>query len=215
MTGTEQVELLAKLFGWQLAEDARLLAELLRLPKPGPIERSGATRLFEDIAGCGLLAEVLTRILQPLRPDERRLLEITRNEISVGHRRWSLLRTETGVPVLDAEAILLPERIPDGEALKRLGMNHDGSPLDGSPPHEPLGKALRGHGVIREPLTVQLTPGRAGPAGQPQIICSRALVRGNSGPIGLVNELINKAFLDHFHDSLRSMEAHLSASPLA
>ena len=201
----EGVQMLAKLFGPQLAEDAQLLAELLRLPRPGPIEHSGATRLFEDIASSDVLAEVLTRTLQPLTPDERRLLDTTRDDINVGHWRWSLLRTETGVPVLDAETILLPQRIPDDKARKALGMSDDGSPLDNSLPREPLGKVLRGHGVIREPLTVELTPGLFDPTGEPQIICSRALLCGSNGPIGLVHELINKAFLDRFHDPLRSV----------
>lgn len=173
---------------------AELLAGLLRQEAAGPVEESGATAIFEAISGSRVQAEVLARDAVQLTPDEHYLLDA--GDMYTGHRRWCLLRTETGVPVAETTAVLLPLLIPLS-ARVALGMSREGEPLG---PHTlvPLGKALHGLGVIREPREVRLTPCYLDAAGEVQVMYSEALLRGPDGPVALVTERITQAFLDMF-----------------
>lgn len=176
--------------------DAELLARLLRRQSPGPVEDAGATAIFEAISRSRIRAEVLSRGVEPLTAEQHDLLAAGR--ICTGHRRWCLLRTETGVPVADATALLLAPRVPE-PARALLGMGPDGDPR-GVPARVPLGKALRGLDVTREPLPgeVRLTPGHLDHSGEALAVRSAALLVRHGAPLGVVFERIYQLFLDTF-----------------
>jgi len=65
------------------------------------------------------------------------------------------------------------------------------------PTPEPLGRVLRGFGVIREPLEVILTPFRFDDAGEEQVVYSAARLWLEE-PIALVTERVYRRFLEAF-----------------
>ena len=151
--------------------DAGLLLEMLRRQPPGPIEDAGAPpRCSRAIPRRRVRPEVLASGTRLLVTPEQQLLDA--GGVFKGHERWCLLRTDTGEPVAETTAILRPDRIP-AAARAILGISRSGEP-DGTPAHEPLGKALRGQGVTREPCEATLTPCRVDLLGEPQVIYSAA-----------------------------------------
>ena len=87
-----------------------------------------------------------------------------------------------------------PPRVPD-TALQALGTDADGTALgdDGVP----LGRALAGLGVRREPLEVLATPGQLDAAGREQVVWSAARLWLDA-PVALVTECFYKEFLDAY-----------------
>jgi hypothetical protein len=71
-----------------------------------------------------------------------------------------------------------------------------GAPLP-APATEPLGRALRGLGVTREPLVVRLTPAAHGSDTEEQVIYSAARL-WLGVPIGLVTGRIYRRFPEEF-----------------
>ena len=178
-----------------MMDDIDTLAALLAERSDGAIEETGATALFKAISGDPLIRiEVLARRTRLLTADECRLLRA--GAAASGHERRGMLRTSTGVPVADTTSVLLPGRIP-AKARAELGIPDHRMPL---PPRTrvPLGRALRGFGVRREPLRVQRTDARLDASGQEQIIYSAARLWLGPGPIGLATERVYRRFVEAF-----------------
>ncbi len=91
--------------------------------------------------------------------------------------------------------ILLPRRVP-GCARAMLGIAESGAALPG-PSGAPLGRALRGLGVRREPLEARLTPGLHDTTGEEQVIYSAARL-WLGAPIAVVTERVYRSFLAAF-----------------
>ncbi len=169
--------------------------------------------MFEGISGGRVSSEVLKSGARPLAAREHDLLDA--GPVLTGHERWCLLRTaagpsaaarahgagravhRTGIAVAKTTAILLADR--SGEAARiALGIDRSGALL-GAPTRVPLGRALQGLGVTRDPLDVRLTPGVYDAAGEAQIILSEALLLNRAGrPIAFVTERVYQRFLDAF-----------------
>ena len=90
-------------------------------------------------------------------------------------------------------AVLLPCRIPR-TALYLLGTGSGGTAPGGG---VPLGRALAGLGVRREPLEVLATPGQFDAAGREQVAWSAARLWLDA-PVALVTESFYREFLDAF-----------------
>ena len=95
------------------------------------------------------------------------------------------------MPAAAVTAVLLPSRIPR-TTLQALGTDADGATIGDDV--VPLGRALAGLGVRREPLEVLATPGQRDADGREQVIWSAArLWLGR--PVALVTECFYQAFL--------------------
>lgn len=172
------------------AED---LAAILASQDGTPIETGGATPILEAIAGEDIRAEVYNVAVRELRADEARLLLPGRATTVV--TRLGLLRTASGMPVAEVTAVLLPRRVP-GPARPVLGLHQStGKPLASGRRSVPLGRALRGHGVLREHVRVTLTPGRTDAAGAAQALYSVARLTQAGRPVALVTECVYEEFL--------------------
>jgi hypothetical protein len=171
--------------------DPAALARLLSHRSGAAVENGGATALFEMLAGGPVTADVTLRRARPLTRPERRLLRAFAG--TSGHERLGTLRTQAGIAVAEISAVILPGRLPP-TARTALGIALSGDPLP-APPGEPLGRALRGLGVTREPLRVRLTPGARDAAGAEQVICSAARL-WLGAPVALVTERVYFSFLD-------------------
>ena len=170
------------------------LARLLTRHSGAAIERGGATALFEMLAGPAagpVTADVTLRRARPLTRSERRQLRAFAG--TSGHERLGTLRTRTGIAVAEITAVILPGRLPPATRAA-LGIALSGAPLPARP-GEPLGRALRGLGVTREPLRVRLTPGARDAEGAEQVIYSAARL-WLGAPVALVTERVYRSFLD-------------------
>jgi hypothetical protein len=115
---------------------------------PGP-----ATLLFEELAGEPIHIELAGRTDRALTPAES--LELHAGPDTIGHHRTGLLRTATsGLVAAEVTSTVLPWRLP-AVTRRELGIPDPGEPF---PPRTdlPLGKALVGLGVRREPLGAHL-----------------------------------------------------------
>lgn len=169
-----------------------LIGWLLEAPCGGcPVEDSGATALITAISGTQVTAVMHSRGPRPLTRQEKRRLHALGT--AVGHdRRGTLYAAD--VPTAAVTAVLIPRRVPR-DALKLLATDARGTALDGG--GVPLGRALAGLGVRREPLKAMATPGRRDAAGWEQVIWSAARLWLDR-PIALVTERFYRGFLDAY-----------------
>jgi hypothetical protein len=174
--------------------DPQALARLLSRRSAAAVEHGGATALFELLAGreAGpVTADIRLRRGRALTRTERRRLHAPAG--TSGHERLGTLRTSTGIAVAQISAVILPGRLPPATRTA-LGIAVSGAPLPtGS--GEPLGRALRGLGVTREPLQVRLTPGARDAAGTEQVLYSAARLWLDT-PVALVTERVYLSFLE-------------------
>jgi hypothetical protein len=169
-----------------------LITWLLAAPQGTPIERSGATAMFAAISGCAIDAVMQTRGPRSLTQREQQLLQST--GATTGHERRGTLYAGN-VLAAATTAVLVPQRLPAG-VRATLGIGPDGEALPGIA-GVPLGRALSGLGVRREPLDVVATPGEHDTAGYELILRSAARLWLDR-PIGIVTERVYAEFLHAF-----------------
>ncbi len=154
------------------------------------VEDCGATALLSAISGTEITAVMHSCGSRELTAAEQQQLRVP--GVAAGYERHGTLYAGS-VPAAAVTAVLLPYRIPH-TALNLLGADSDETTLGRG---VPLGRALAGLSVRREPLEVLATPGQRDDAGREQVVWSAArLWRG--APIALVTECFFKEFLDAF-----------------
>jgi hypothetical protein len=169
-----------------------LIGWLLEAPRGScPVEDCGATAVLSAISGAEITADLHLRGPRTLTVREQQRLQTL--GVTVGYERRGTLYAGN-VPAAAITAVLLPHRIP-GIALRALGIDASGAALgDGG---VPLGRALAGLGVRREPLEVLPTPGQRDAGGREQVIWSAARLWLRS-PVALVTECFYRQFLDAY-----------------
>lgn len=167
-----------------------LMTRLLAAPAGQPVEDSGATAVFAAISGSEITAVMHSRTSRELTWRERDQLRAPGT--TAGHERRGTLYAGR-VPAAAVTAVLLPHRIP-AAARAALGIGPDGDPVPAAR-DVPLGRALRGYGVRREPLEAAVTPGEHD-AGGDEIVIRSAARLWLSCPIALVTERVYAEFLD-------------------
>lgn len=172
-----------------IADAEALAAWLLAAPRGGPVEECGATAALAAISGTAVTAVMRSRRARQLTTRQQYLLQSL--GATTGHERRGILYAGK-VPAAATTAILLPRRIPAG-VRDILGITGTGAAVPVAR-DVPLGPALAGLGVRREPLEARMTPGRRGPDGHEQIICSAARL-WLGGPVALIVERIYRGFL--------------------
>jgi hypothetical protein len=174
--------------------DAEALAAWLLARQPGrPVEECGATAIFAAICGQAITADIQSRRARPPTAREQRLLQAP--GAPAVHERRGTLQAAPGMPVAAITAVLLPSRLP-GSAAHLLGITGSGA-APPAPAEVPLGRALRGLGVRREPLQARRTPGASDAAGQEQVIYSASRL-WLGGPVAVVTERVYRSFLAAF-----------------
>jgi hypothetical protein len=166
-----------------------LMAWLLAAPRSRPVEQCGATAAFAAISGTDIAAVMHWRGTRELTAREQYLLQPL--GATTGHERLGTLYAGP-VRAAATTAILLPHRIP---AAVREALGIGGRPAGTAAPDVPLGRALDGLYVRREPLDVQPTPGQRDAAGREQVICSTARLWLGCYPIAIVTERVYREFL--------------------
>jgi hypothetical protein len=160
-----------------------LIGWLLEAPRGRcPVEDCGATALLSAISGTQVTAVIHSRGPRQLTQREQRQLQPLGT--AVGYERRGTLYAGS-VPAAAVTALLLPQRVP-GTALQALG--GEGAPL---------GRALAGLGVRREPLEALATPGQRDAAGREQVLWSAARLWLHY-PVALVTECFYQGFLDAY-----------------
>lgn len=173
--------------------DAEALAAWLLARQPGrPVEQCGATAIFAAICGQAITADIQSRRVRPPTAREQRLLRAP--GAPAVHERRGTLQAAPGMPVAEITAVLLPSRLP--RATREL-LGITGSGAAPSAAEVPLGRALRGLGVRREPLQARRTPGASDAAGQEQVIYSASRL-WLGGPVAVVTERVYRSFLAAF-----------------
>ena len=169
-----------------------LIGWLLEAPRGRcPVEDCGATALIAAISGTEVTAVMHSRGPKELTVSEQQHLQAP--GAMAGHERRGTLYAGS-VPAAAVTAVLLPSRIPS-TALQSLGTDADGAALGDA--GVPLGRALAGLGVRREPLEVLATPGQRDAARREQVIWSAARLWLDH-PVALVTECFYQAFLDTY-----------------
>jgi hypothetical protein len=157
-----------------------------------PIETRGLTELCEAISGQPPVAQISAHPagLGEVTGAELKLLAAVAEPV---HVRSGVLRTGN-CPAAQITAIVVTRWVPDG-ARARLGVTRAGSLRRGGS-SVPLGRALRGLGVTRRQLSVELTTCRRDMSGEPQVLYSTALLRAPTGrPLAIVKECVYRRFL--------------------
>ena len=168
-----------------------LIGWLLEAPRGRQlVEDCGATKLLAAISGTEITAVMHSHGSRKLTAGEQQQLQVP--GAAAGYERHGTLYAGS-VPAAAVTAVLLPCRIPS-TALHVLGTGSDRTAPGGG---VPLGRALAGLGVRREPLEVMATPGQLDAAGREQVVWSTARLWLDM-PIALVTECFFKEFLDAF-----------------
>jgi hypothetical protein len=169
-----------------------LIAWLLAAPRRSPVEDCGATAAFSVISGSEIAAVMHSRRSRELTQREQQLLQAL--GATTGHERRGVLYAGN-IPAAETTAVLLPHRVP-ATVRATLGIGPRGDALP-AVPGVPLGRALGGLGVRREPLEVVPTPGEHDADGNELVISSAARL-WLGGPIAIVTERVYRDFLACF-----------------
>jgi hypothetical protein len=146
-----------------------------------------ATILFEQLTGEQVRIELTGCADRPLTPAECRDLRIGSG--ARGYERTGSLRTvSSGLVVAEVSSLVVPGRLP-ASARTALGMSGAGE-LAPPPSDVPLGKALAGFGVRREPLGARLVRDRAANAGSRVSVASSARMWLADLPVALASERV-------------------------
>jgi hypothetical protein len=143
-----------------------------------------ATLLFEELAGERIHIELAGRTDRALSAAE--CLELHASPDTIGHHRTGRLRAETsGLVAAEVTSTILPWRLP-ASTRSELGIPAPGEPV---PPRSdvPLGKALAGLGVRREPLGARLV--RSGSSANIAVESSARMWLGDL-PVALASERV-------------------------
>jgi hypothetical protein len=170
-----------------------LIIWLTASPAGRPVEDLGATAIFAAISGTDIAAVMRSRRVRRLTARERDLLRAA--GALAGHERRGVLYAGL-IPAASTSAVILPRRIP-ASVRNVLGIAASGAVLPAAD-EVPLGRALRGLGVRREPVRARLTPGRRDAEGNEQVICSTARLWLAGVPIAIVTERVHSSFLAAF-----------------
>jgi hypothetical protein len=169
-----------------------LIAWLLAAPRHSSVENCGATAAFAAISGIEITAVMHSRGPRELTQREQQLLQAL--GATSGHERCGTLYAGN-VPAAATTAILLAHRVPaDARATLGIGSHGDALPAAAD---VPLGRALSGLGVRREPLEVVPTPGGRDVDGSELVISSAARLWLGC-PIAIVTERVHREFLACF-----------------
>ena len=186
---TETVDQLAPPPGpWALeaaARGARGAASVVALlaRNTGP-----ATILFEELSGEEIRIELSGCAGRPLTAAECRDLQLSPG--ARGHERTGTLRTvSSGLVAAEVSSVVVPGRLP-ASARTALGIPGPDEP-DPPPTDVPLGKALAGLGVRREPLGARLVrdDGTRVPGGRVSVTSSARMWLADV-PVALASERV-------------------------
>jgi hypothetical protein len=149
-----------------------------------------ATILFEELAGEQVRIELTSCADRPLTAAE--CLELHMGPGAYGHRRTGTLRTvSSGLAVAEVSSVVVPSRLP-ASARRALGIPGTDEPA--TPSGVPLGKALAGLGVHREPLGARLVRDSAGVTGSRVSVESSARMWLAGVPVALASERVTAEF---------------------
>ena len=147
-----------------------------------------ATILFEELAGEEIRIELAGCAGRPLTPAECRDLRVSAD--ARGYERTGTLRTvSSGLVAAEVSSVVLPGRLP---ASARTALGIPGPDEPAPPPTDvPLGKALAGHGVRREPLGARLVhdDGARSPGGRVSVTSSARMWLADV-PVALASERV-------------------------
>jgi hypothetical protein len=149
-----------------------------------------ATLLFEELAREQIHIELAGRVNRPLTAAECHELHVSPQ--AIGHHRAGRLRAaESGLVAAEVSSVVIPWRLP-AAARAALGIPCPGEPTP-PPTTVPLGKALAGLGVRREPLGARLV--REPTAGEGCHIAVESSARMWLGdvPVALASERVTAA----------------------
>jgi hypothetical protein len=166
-----------------------LIAWLLAAPPRSGVEDSGATAAFAAISGTDIAAVMQSRGPRELTEREQQLLQAM--GATTGHERLGTLYAGS-IPAAATTAVLLPRRLP-AAVRATLGIGPCGSALPAAC-GVPLGRALAGLGVRREPLEVVPTPGERDGGGNEMVVSSVARLWLGC-PVAVVTERVYREFL--------------------
>ena len=146
-----------------------------------------ATILFEELTGEQVRIELTGCADRPLTPAECRDLRI--GSAGRGYERTGSLRTvSSGLVVAEVSSLVVPFRLP---AAARTALGMPGADEHAPPPSDvPLGKALAGFGVRREPLGARLVRDRASVSGSRVSVTSSARMWLADVPVALASERV-------------------------
>ncbi len=146
-----------------------------------------ATILFEELAGEEVRIELTRRAGRPLTPAECRDLRVSPG--ARGHERTGTLRTvDSGLVAAEVSSVVVPGRLP---ASARTALGIPGADEPAPPPTDvPLGKALAGLGVRREPLGARLVHDASTRPGGRVSITSSARMWLADLPVALASERV-------------------------
>ena len=160
-----------------------------------------ATALFEELAGDQVRIEMTGRADRPLTAAE--CLELRASPGTHGHQRTGTLRTvSSGLVAAEVSSVVLPGRLP-ASVLRALGIPgpDDPAPL---PSAIPLGKALAGLGVRREPLGARLLRDSTRIPGSRVLVESSARMWLDGTPVALASERVTAEFCQQARSRLAS-----------
>jgi hypothetical protein len=146
-----------------------------------------ATILFEQLTGEQVRIELTGCADRPLTPAERRDLRIGSG--ARGYERTGSLRAvSSGLVVAEVSSLVVPGRLP---ASARTALGIPGAEEPAPPPSDvPLGKALAGFGVRREPLGARLVHDRTATASSRVSVASSARMWLADLPVALASERV-------------------------
>jgi hypothetical protein len=150
-----------------------------------------ATALFEVLAGEQIRIELACRADRPLTSAE--CIELRARPGAFGHQRTGTLRTvNSGMAAAEVSSVIVPDRLPPS-ALRTLGIPGADDP---APPFTaiPLGKALAGFAVHREPLGARMVCDTAGISGARVSVESWARMWLDGQPVALASEKVTAEF---------------------
>jgi hypothetical protein len=149
-----------------------------------------ATILFEELAGEQVRIELTNCADRPLTAAE--CLELHTSPGAYGHGRAGTLRTvNSGLAAAEVSSVVVPSRLP-ASARRALGIPDSDEPA--TPSDIPLGKALAGLGVHREPLGARLVRDTAGASGSRVSVESSARLWLADVPVALATERVTAEF---------------------
>lgn len=175
-----------------MSDTGTLIAWLLAASGGCLVEDCGATAVFAAISGTDITAMMQSRRLRELTQREQQQLQSL--GATTGHERRGTLYAGS-IRAAATTAVLLPHRLP-ATVRATLGIGPGGDTVP-AVHGVPLGRALRGLRVRREPLEAVPTPGACDADGNELVIRSAARLWLGC-PIAIVTERVYREFLTAF-----------------